>query len=114
MMRAYRALLHLYPASFRAEYGEEICAIFARQRRDAAGPAVAALWAAATFFEVLRHAAAVHWDILRQDLRYTARSLGRTPGFALTAILVTALARMSHSPSVRESSAVPRSVFHRP
>ena len=89
-MRAYRALLHLYPASFRAEYGEEMCAIFARQRRDAAGPAVATLWAA-TFFEVLRNAAAVHWDILQQDLRYTARSLGRTPGFALTAIVVTAL-----------------------
>jgi hypothetical protein len=29
-MRAYRALLHLYPASFRNEYGEEMCAVFAR------------------------------------------------------------------------------------
>ena len=32
-----------------------------------------------------------HWDILKQDLRYTARSLNRARGFALTAILVTAL-----------------------
>jgi predicted permease len=32
-----------------------------------------------------------HLDILRQDLRYTARTLGRAPGFTLTAILVTAL-----------------------
>jgi len=90
-MRIYGALLHFYPVSFRAEYGEEMRAIFARRRRDATGPAaVAALWAA-TFFEVLLNAAAVHRDILGQDLRYTARSLRRTPGFALTVILVTAL-----------------------
>ena len=35
--------------------------------------------------------AAAHWDILKQDLRYTARTLNRSRGFALTAILVTAL-----------------------
>src|SRR6186713_3277939 len=34
---------------------------------------------------------AAHWDILKQDLRYTARTLNRARGFALTAILVTAL-----------------------
>jgi predicted permease len=34
---------------------------------------------------------AAQWDILKQDLRYTARSLNRARGFALTAILVTAL-----------------------
>jgi predicted permease len=34
---------------------------------------------------------APHFDILKQDLRYTARSLGRARGFALTAILLTAL-----------------------
>ena len=33
----------------------------------------------------------LHWDILKQDLRYTARTLSRARGFALTAILVTAL-----------------------
>ena len=37
-MRLYRALLHGYPASFRAEYGEEMSAIFRRRRRDATGP----------------------------------------------------------------------------
>jgi predicted permease len=31
------------------------------------------------------------WDMLTQDLRYTVRTLVRAPGFALTAILVTAL-----------------------
>ena len=87
----YQSLLLLYPASFRAEYGEEMRAVFARRQRNASGlPGVAWLWFAA-LFETLWNAAAVHWDILRQDLRYTARTLGRTPGFTLTAILVIAL-----------------------
>ena len=45
-MRAYRALLHLYPASFRGEYGEEMAAIFRQRLRDADGavPRIA-LWA---------------------------------------------------------------------
>jgi predicted permease len=34
---------------------------------------------------------AAHWDILKQDLRYTARTFNRSRGFALTAILVTAI-----------------------
>ena len=34
---------------------------------------------------------AVHWDILQQDLRYTARTLNRARGFALTAIVIVAL-----------------------
>jgi predicted permease len=37
------------------------------------------------------HTPAAHWEILKQDLRYTARTLSRSRGFALTAILVTAL-----------------------
>jgi predicted permease len=42
-------------------------------------------------YEVIMNAPAVHWDILKQDLRYTGRTLNRARGFALTAILVTAL-----------------------
>jgi len=90
-MRLYRALLHFYPASFRAEYGEEMASVFRARRRDASNPlAVAALWIS-SFFEILLNAIAVHWDILRQDLCYTSRTLLRTPGFAITAILVVAL-----------------------
>lgn len=90
-MRAYRFFLQIYPKSFRAEYGDEMCAVWARRRRDASGPpAVAALWVA-TLCEVLASAAAVHWDIFRQDLSYTTRTLARSPGFTLTAILVVAL-----------------------
>jgi predicted permease len=90
-MRLYRVLLHLYPASFRGEYGEEMCAIFRLRRRDADGffgrPA---LWIGVVL-ETIMNALAVHWDILRQDLRYTARTLNRSRGFAATAILIVAL-----------------------
>ncbi len=89
-MRLYDALLHLYPAAFRNEYGDEMRAIFAQRRRQSRGLGVPALWMD-TFFEVLTNALAVHGDILRQDLRYTARTLARAPGFTLTAILVVAL-----------------------
>lgn len=41
---------------------------------------------------MIPNALAVHWDFLRQDLVFAARSLRRTPGFALTVVLVVALA----------------------
>jgi predicted permease len=80
-MRFYQALLHLYPKSFRAEYAAEMCSDYAHQR---VSPVNAA-------FEVLRNAPAAHFDILRQDLRHTFRTLLRAPGFAFIAILVLAL-----------------------
>ena len=91
MMRLYSALLRLFPSSFRAEYGDEMRAIFAMRRRDAHGPvAVPALWLE-TIMELVSAAAAAHWDILRQDVRFSVRTLIRAPGFAFTAIVVTAL-----------------------
>src|SRR6476659_5368761 len=86
-MRLYRALLHLYPASFRGEYGAEMAAIFRHRFRDAGALARIGLLLAAVR-EIAANAAAVHADILRQDLRYTARTLNRARGFALTAIAI--------------------------
>ena len=66
-MRTYRALLHLFPASFRAEYSEEMCTVFAARRlRENA----LLLWVA-TILDVLSNAARVHTDLLRQDLHHT-------------------------------------------
>ena len=90
-MRVYRALLYLYPASFRAEYGCEMEAIFRERRRDATNPLSRLVLCVGVFFEILLNALAVHWDILRQDLRYTRRALLSTPGFTVTALLVVAL-----------------------
>ncbi len=91
MMRLYRALLHLYPISFRREYGGEMCAVFAaRVRQTSRGFPMLAL-VLSTIADVTSNALGAHWDVLRHDLRYTFRTLARSPGFALTAILVTAL-----------------------
>jgi predicted permease len=90
-MAFYRFLLLLYPASFRAQYSQEFCALFARRLRDASNPAAALLLWLDTLIDVLLTAIQTHWDILRQDLLYTQRTLRRSPGFAITAILVSAL-----------------------
>ncbi len=90
-MGFYRALLWLYPQSFRTEYGEELCATFSARFSHQAGVLATLHMVAAALRDVVPNALAVHWDILRQDLRYTARALGRSPGFALTAVLVVAL-----------------------
>jgi predicted permease len=90
-MRGYRALLHLYPSSFRREYGEEMEAIFAGRRRESSGPLGAlALWGEAVL-DVGGNALRVHLDLLRQDLRYAVRTLLRAPGFTATVVLVAAL-----------------------
>jgi len=90
-MRFYRFLLHLFPVAFRNEYGDEMCWIFQKRLRDASSfPSKLALWIA-TIWEIFTNAIRVHWDIFRQDIRYTTRTLRRNPGFTLAAILVAAL-----------------------
>ena len=89
-MRIYRLLRYLYPASFRADYGDEMEAIFRKHLRNARGARRLTLWFG-VLHEVIMNAPAAHWDILKQDLRYSCRTLTRARGFALTAILVTAL-----------------------
>lgn len=89
-MNPYSALLRLFPKSFRLEYGEEMQRIFDERRRQASsGLDVARLWFE-TVADVISNAVLVHWDILRQDMRFTLRALGRAPGFTLTAIVVAA------------------------
>src|SRR5918992_6209501 len=87
MTAFYRALLRLYPASFRADYSAEMVRTFEESVRYR-GRGATALAAVA---DVVPNAIAAHWEILVQDLRYTARTLNASRGFTLAAVLVTAL-----------------------
>jgi predicted permease len=86
-IKAYRLLLLLFPASFRAEYGEEMCRVFAAR---SAKESPLGLWVA-TICDVLANAFRVHLDVLWQDLRWTGRTLWQSPGFTFTAVSVAAL-----------------------
>ncbi|HEX7252373.1 MAG TPA: ABC transporter permease [Thermoanaerobaculia bacterium] len=90
-MRIYRALLRLYPSSFRGEYGEEMCAIFAERLRGKRGFFATIRLEIDALADILPTAFRSHMDLLRQDLRYTARTLTGAWGFTATAILVVAL-----------------------
>lgn len=90
-MRLIRWLLWLYPSGFRADYGDELKSLY-RERRGRADGAlgVLRLWVEA-LADVGRVALPLHLDGARQDVRFAARSFRRTPGFALTVVLVVAL-----------------------
>jgi predicted permease len=87
MTAFYRALLRLYPTSFRLEYASELTRTYEERVRERG--AVGATFAA--IVDVVPNAIAAHWAILVQDLHYTARALRGSRGFALATILVTAL-----------------------
>ena len=90
-MRLYNFLLFLYPSAFRAEYGKELTRIFQQRRRDISGHSSLPFFWLQEIIDILHNAIRVHWDIFRNDLQYTIRTAMRAPGFATTAILVTAL-----------------------
>lgn len=68
-----------------------MCSVFARRSRALKNPLLVVLFWLDTLAEILFNATLVHMDILRQDLRYTARTLGRSRGFTITAIFVAAI-----------------------
>ena len=86
----YRRLLYLYPASFRVEYGKDMAAVFEEQIAAASGIGRVGLLVSGVA-DVIASAFAAHWDLLRQDLRYTARSLSHSRGFAAAAVTVIAI-----------------------
>jgi putative ABC transport system permease protein len=86
-LSVYRALLRLYPASFRADYGPELLRAFAESTRGR-GRVAGTL---AAIGDVVPNALLAHWAILGQDLRYAARTMSRSRGFVATVVLVTAL-----------------------
>jgi predicted permease len=90
-MRFYRALLYLYPSSYRAEYGRELTELFAASRAGESGFFASIGTILLALMDVIPNAAAVQWDLFARDVGFAMRALRRTPGFAITAILVVAL-----------------------
>ena len=90
--RLFRALLRLFPAEFRGDFGDEMSADFQDQRRDAeARPrALRHLWFR-TAADMLRRAPREHLDVLRRDAVYAIRVLRRHPAASATAILSLAI-----------------------
>jgi putative ABC transport system permease protein len=86
-LSVYRALLRLYPSSYRAEYGSELLRTFMESSRGR-GSAVGTL---AAIGDVVPNALLAHWEILRHDVHYAARTMSRSRGFVTTVVLVTAL-----------------------
>ena len=87
MSAFYRALLRLYPASYRAEYESELARTFEDSTRGESGFTKAT----AAIRDVVPNAFAVHAAMLRQDLGYAMRTMRRSRGFVATVVLITAL-----------------------
>src|SRR5688572_6348848 len=91
--RLYRALLRIFPAEFRGDFGDEMADDFQQQRLEAAtgGKApVARLWTR-TALDMGRSAPREHLDVLRRDAAYAGRLLLRRPGFAAITLATLAL-----------------------
>ena len=91
--RLFRALLRLFPAEFRGDFGDDMADDFREQRLDAesggAAPA-ARLWTK-TALDIGRRAPLEHLDILKRDAAYAVRLLLRRPGFAVITLVTLAL-----------------------
>ena len=90
-MTWYRALLWLYPASFREEYGGEMRAIFAQRWRLAARVVDRALLLVEALVDVFRNAPAAHVDLVTQDVRTAWQTTRRAPALSTTVVIITAV-----------------------
>jgi putative ABC transport system permease protein len=86
-LRAYRALLFVYPAEFRHEYGAEMQQLLAMRLNTEPH---FLLWLE-ILADMILTAPREHLHILAGDLRHGARALAKTPGFVFTALLAIVL-----------------------
>ena len=77
--RVYRALLRIYPAEFRDEYGREMTQTFRDRLHDERPPRV--------WFDIIHDlvltAPKEQWQVLINDLRYAARMMRKMPTFTI-------------------------------
>jgi putative ABC transport system permease protein len=89
--RAFRALLALYPASFRDEYGRELTLVFVdRYRTAASGWERARLWGEA-LIGILADSPREHHRMILQDLQYASRMLRQHMLLTVTIVITLAL-----------------------
>jgi putative ABC transport system permease protein len=91
-VRLFRALLGLFPAEFRGDFGDQMAADFDDQHRDVDGRPrdLRRLWIR-TAVDLLRRAPREHLDVLWRDASYAIRILLRHPAWAATAIISLAV-----------------------
>lgn len=90
-IRLYQALLRLYPAEFRDEYGRELCLVLRdryRQQRSALGVLLVWLHAA---WGIAKEVPREHWHMILQDLKYAIRILRKDALVTAAAIAILAL-----------------------
>jgi hypothetical protein len=89
--KVFRALLALYPAAFRDEYGRELTLLFIDRYRDATGP-----WHRATLWLDVLTGLAVEAPkercrMILQDLRYALRTMRRHALVTITIVITLGL-----------------------
>ena len=82
----FRALLHLYPAAYRDEYGKEMTLVFIDRLRGEANTVLRLFAALGAFTSIVMDAPGQHIQVLDQDLRLAFRLLTREKWFATVAI----------------------------
>jgi putative ABC transport system permease protein len=89
--RVFEAVLHLYPASYREEYGREMTLVLLDRLRGERHAAARLVVLVAALASVFADAPAQHAFVLAQDLRLALRLIRRERWFATAAIGTVAL-----------------------
>jgi putative ABC transport system permease protein len=89
--RVFRALLRLFPAEFRGDFGEQMAEDFRDQRYDAAANGGSRRLWIRTAADLLQRATREHADLFWRDAVYALRLLRRHPASTAAAILSLAI-----------------------